>query len=109
MTARTESSARGSLVIHSARIVSGGSIVEDGWVRFEDGSVAARGTGSDWVPADIVVDARETAGHGAILTPGFVDIHGHGGANAAFDDGVDAIRTPARCTARMARRAPSSR
>jgi len=93
MTARTESSAQGSLVIHSARIVSGGSIVEDGWVRFESGSVAARGTGSDWVPADIVVDARGAAGQGAILTPGFVDIHGHGGANAAFDDGVDAIRT----------------
>jgi len=93
MTARTEISAQGSLVIRSARIVSGGSVVEDAWVRFEDGSVAARGAGSGWAPADVVVDAREMAGAGAILTPGFVDIHVHGGANAAFDDGVDAIRT----------------
>lgn len=93
MTARTESSAQGSLVIHSARIVSGGSVVEDGWVRFEHGTVAARGNGSDWTSADIVVDASEAAGRGAILTPGFVDIHGHGGASAAFDDGADAIRT----------------
>ncbi|MBS1905557.1 MAG: N-acetylglucosamine-6-phosphate deacetylase [Actinobacteria bacterium] len=93
MTARTESSAQGSLVIHSARIASGGSVVEDGWVRFENGAVAARGTGSGWAPADVVVDAIEAAGAGAVLTPGFVDIHGHGGANAAFDDGIDAIRT----------------
>lgn len=92
MTARTESSAQGSFVIHSARIVSAGEVVDDGWVRFEDGSVAARGTGSGWTSADIVVDARATAGEGAILTPGFIDIHGHGGANAAFDDGADAIR-----------------
>lgn len=92
MTARTESSAQGSLVIHSARIVSAGSVVDDGWVRFEEGIVVARGTGSGWAPADAVIDAREAAGEGAILTPGFVDIHGHGGANAAFDDGVDAIR-----------------
>ena len=93
MTARTESSAQGSLLIHSARIVSGGSVAEDGWVRFENGAVAARGIGSGWTPADVVVDARAAAGEGAILTPGFVDIHGHGGARAAFDDGVDAIRT----------------
>lgn len=83
----------GSLVIHSARIVDRGEIVDDAWVRFEDGRIAARGTGSDWVTADEVVDATEIAGAGAILTPGFVDIHGHGGAGAAFDDGVDAIRT----------------
>lgn len=93
MTVRTESSAQGSLVVHSARIVSGGSVVEDGWVRIEHGSVVARGTGSAWAPADSVVDAQDAAGPGAVLAPGFVDIHGHGGANAAFDDGADAIRT----------------
>ncbi|MBS1673266.1 MAG: N-acetylglucosamine-6-phosphate deacetylase [Actinobacteria bacterium] len=94
MTVRIENATEGSLLIHSARIVSGGAVVDDGWVRFEGGSVAARGTGSDWSAADVVIDAREAAGPGAILTPGFVDIHGHGGANAAYDDdGVDAIRT----------------
>ncbi|GAT72344.1 N-acetylglucosamine-6-phosphate deacetylase [Microbacterium sp. HM58-2] len=83
----------GSLVIHSARLVDAGAVVEDAWVRVEDGRVAATGTGSDWAPADEVVDAVATAGPGAILTPGFIDIHGHGGASAAFDDGVEAIRT----------------
>ena len=89
----THSSATGSLVIHSARIVDRGEILEDGWVRIEDGIVAARGSGSDWTTADEVVDATTVAGTGALLTPGFIDIHGHGGAGAAFDDGVEAIRT----------------
>jgi N-acetylglucosamine-6-phosphate deacetylase len=83
----------GSRVIHSARIVDGdGSITDDGWVRFEDGRVTARGTGADWSPADDVVDASAAAGPDAILTPGFIDIHGHGGAGAAYDDGAEAIR-----------------
>lgn len=93
MTARTESSAAGSLVVHSARIVSGGSVVEDGWIHIEEGVIVGRGTGSGWQPADSVVDARGAGGEGAILVPGFIDIHGHGGAGAAFDDGVEAIRT----------------
>lgn len=85
---------RGSRVIRSARIVDGdGSITEDGWVRFEDGLVAARGAGDDWDAADEVIDAVAVAGPDAILTPGFIDIHGHGGAGAAYDDGADAIRT----------------
>ncbi|MGH3690618.1 MAG: N-acetylglucosamine-6-phosphate deacetylase [Microbacterium sp.] len=88
----THSSATGSLVIHSARIIDRGEIVDDGWVRIENGVVAARGTGSTWAPADDVVDATAAAGPGALLTPGFIDIHGHGGAGASFDDGVEAIR-----------------
>lgn len=83
----------GSLVIHSARIVDRGEIVENAWVRVEDGIVASRGTGDGWTPADDIVDASGIAGADAVLTPGFVDIHGHGGAGAAFDDGVEAIRT----------------
>lgn len=90
---KTLSSATGSLVIHSVRLVDRGEITEDGWVRIEDGIVVARGTGTGWEAATDVVDAAEAAGPGAFLTPGFVDIHGHGGAGAAYDDGVDAIRT----------------
>jgi N-acetylglucosamine-6-phosphate deacetylase len=82
-----------SLVIHRARLVDGGTVVDDAWVRIEDGLVVSTGTGSTWDPADLIVDAQEAAGRGAVLTPGFVDIHGHGGAGAAFDDGIDAIRT----------------
>ncbi|MGL3149510.1 N-acetylglucosamine-6-phosphate deacetylase [Microbacterium sp. A82] len=80
-------------LIHSARLITEGEETADAWVRFEGGVVAATGTGSDWAPADAVIDATEVAGAGAILTPGFIDIHGHGGAGAAFDDGIEAIRT----------------
>lgn len=80
-------------VIHSARIIDDGVVTADAWVRFEGGVVVARGTGDDWADADEVIDATAVAGADAVLTPGFVDIHGHGGAGAAFDDGVEAIRT----------------
>lgn len=84
----------GSRVVHSVRIVDGdGSVTEDGWVRFEDGRVTDRGTGEGWTSADDVIDAVAAAGPDAVLTPGFIDIHGHGGAGAAYDDGADAIRT----------------
>lgn len=86
-------SATGSLVIHSARLVTDGTVTPRAWVRFEDGLVTARGVGDTWSPADEVVDATVTAGPDAYLTPGFVDIHGHGGGGGSFDEGIDAIRT----------------
>ncbi|MCI2957919.1 N-acetylglucosamine-6-phosphate deacetylase [Agromyces atrinae] len=77
-----------STIIHSARIVSNGSVTDDGWVRFDGDRISARGVGRSWEarPGDEVVDAG-----GRHLTPGFVDIHVHGGGGAAFDDGPEAI------------------
>jgi N-acetylglucosamine-6-phosphate deacetylase len=77
-----------STVIHGATLVTDGRVISDSWVRFEEASVAARGTGSTWSRADVVVNAE-----GAWLTPGFVDLHCHGGEGASFDEGPDAIRT----------------
>lgn len=82
-----------SRLIHSAHLITDGEQTPDAWVRFEDGLVASTGSGSDWPEADEVIDATELADTGAILVPGFIDIHGHGGAGASFDDGADAIRT----------------
>ncbi|MDQ1131293.1 N-acetylglucosamine-6-phosphate deacetylase [Microbacterium sp. SORGH_AS_0888] len=39
-----------------------------------------------------VVDAVAVAGRGAVLTPGFVDLHTHGGGGFAHEDGAAAIR-----------------
>ena len=77
-------------VIHSVRLVDDGRVTPDAWVAFADGVVLRTGTGDEWraLPAGDAIDAA-----GAYLTPGFVDIHGHGGAGASFDDGVEAIRT----------------
>ncbi|QKJ20128.1 N-acetylglucosamine-6-phosphate deacetylase [Microbacterium hominis] len=83
-------------LIHSARLVDDGRVTDDGWVLFADGRVAAVGdgeSGRDAAPAaTTVIDARALAGPGAILTPGFIDLHGHGGAGASYDEGADAIR-----------------
>ncbi|MGI6879835.1 N-acetylglucosamine-6-phosphate deacetylase [Microbacterium sp. gxy059] len=75
-------------VIHSARLVTESSIVPDSWVRFDADRIVARGTGDGWRAAGDgeVVDAGER-----LLAPGFIDLHGHGGGGAAFDDGEEAI------------------
>ncbi|WP_454118017.1 N-acetylglucosamine-6-phosphate deacetylase [Microbacterium lacticum] len=75
-------------VIHSARLVDGGEMIEDAWVAFADAVVLRTGTGDEWraLPAGDAIDAR-----GAYLTPGFIDIHSHGGAGGSYDDGLDAI------------------
>ncbi len=87
---------RVSTVVHSVRLVDAGRLVEDAWVRFDGGRVAAAGIGEGWRANterfDVVVDGSEAGGAGAILTPGFIDIHGHGGAGESYDDGPDAIR-----------------
>ena len=81
----------GDHLIHSARLVDGGTVVDDGWVRFADGVVAAVGSGSSWRSEPEVSAVPVTDAAGAWLTPGFVDIHVHGGGGASFDDGEDAI------------------
>src|SRR3954447_5436618 len=75
-----------ALLITGARIVSGGTIVEDGWVRFEHGRVADRGAGAAPAHDGEVLDAA-----GRILTPGFVDVHMHGGGGADAAGGPDAV------------------
>ena len=76
-------------IIHSARLIDAGAETPDAWIRIEAGRVAASGTGDSWrsLGADEVVDAS-----GAVLTPGFVDLHGHGGGGRAHEDGIEAIR-----------------
>lgn len=74
-----------TVVIHSVTLVSDGVRVDDAWVGFTAAAVAARGVGGSWresaSPTTTVVD-----GSGLLLTPGFVDIHVHGGGGSAFLD-----------------------
>ncbi|GAA1688450.1 N-acetylglucosamine-6-phosphate deacetylase [Microbacterium sediminicola] len=82
-------------LIHSARLVADGTSTPDTWVRFAHGTVTAIGTGDSWMASSEsseVIDAREIAGEGAILTAGFVDIHCHGGGSASFEGDDDDIR-----------------
>lgn len=86
-----------STCVHSVRLVDAGRKVEDAWVRFEQGRVSATGIGESWrrfiQPHDTIVDGGAEAGGDAVLTAGFIDIHGHGGAGASYDDGPAAIRS----------------
>ncbi|MEP6843160.1 MAG: amidohydrolase family protein, partial [Pseudolysinimonas sp.] len=88
----------GVVVIHSARLVSDGRVTEQGWVRFDGDLISAVGTGSGWqdtadLDAAELIDAEFVDAGGQWLTPGFIDIHNHGGGGAAFDGGADAIQT----------------
>lgn len=79
-----------TLVIHSAHLVDDGRSTEDAWLAFTDGVVSDAGTGAEWrsLAAAEVVDAG-----GALVSPGLIDIHGHGAGGASYDDGIEAIRT----------------
>ena len=79
-------------VIHSALLVSGGATTRDAWVAFEDDTVSAVGTGTAWRALGID-PASTTDARGRLLTPGFIDIHCHGGGGASFEDGAEAIET----------------
>ncbi|QAV70141.1 N-acetylglucosamine-6-phosphate deacetylase [Salinibacterium sp. UTAS2018] len=77
-------------LIHSATLVSDGVSQQDAWVGFEGAVVAGTGTGDSWRSrADAATDVADAGGD--YLTPGFIDIHSHGAAGAAFDDGPAAI------------------
>lgn len=62
----------------------------DGWVLLDGDRIAATGlTGVDAAPpAATTIDL-----HGRTVTPGFIDLHGHGGGGAAFDNGAEEIAT----------------
>ncbi|WP_404431603.1 N-acetylglucosamine-6-phosphate deacetylase [Microbacterium lacus] len=87
-------------IIHSVRLVDSGILTDDAWISFEGTRVAGTGTGDAWRAlsnrGDTVIDGTEIAGDGALLTPGFIDLHGHGGGGFAYDDGPAAIRAARR-------------
>lgn len=77
-------------VIHSARLVSGGTLTNDAWVRFRGDRVDARGIGDGW-RTDAAADHDTLDAAGRILTPGFIDLHCHGGGGFVAEDGASAI------------------
>jgi N-acetylglucosamine-6-phosphate deacetylase len=74
------------IMITGGRVVTGGGVLERGWVRVRAGRIEAmgRGTGEFARPDDDVVDLA-----GRWVLPGFVDIHVHGGGGMSFTDGDD--------------------
>jgi N-acetylglucosamine-6-phosphate deacetylase len=70
-----------STLVRAARLVDVAGTVEDGWVLVDGDTIRATGSGRDAPTADEVVDLGP-----ATLVPGFVDLHGHGGATEAYED-----------------------
>ncbi len=74
-------------LLHAALLTDERGETPDGWVLFDGDTIAAVGASGDGLPdADERIDLS-----GARLTPGFVDIHGHGGGGHAYDDGGDEL------------------
>ncbi|MET0579438.1 MAG: N-acetylglucosamine-6-phosphate deacetylase, partial [Ilumatobacteraceae bacterium] len=81
------------LIVHSATLVSDGTVSANSWVAVTGTRITGIGTGDGW-RALLEPDAPEPVDAcGAYLTAGFIDIHCHGGGGASFADGPDGIRT----------------
>lgn len=70
-------------IIKNAKIVTGGRILHDRSVWIREGKIAGV-VEKNFNIAGEIVDAK-----GKYLSPGFVDIHVHGGGGADFMDGAD--------------------
>lgn len=79
------------LLIHSATKTDVDGQLDAFWFHAVDGVIVATGTGDHWRSIRLGDDAIVHDALGGHLTPGFVDLHVHGGGGAAFDDGPEAI------------------
>lgn len=74
-----------SLKIEHAHLVLPYQVLQDAWLISREGKITAYGCGvSPQQTFSTVIDAK-----GQYLTPGFVDLHVHGGAGADFRDGEE--------------------
>ena len=93
----------GSFAIRNARRIDARGVQDHCWLVVRDGVIVAEGAEIDVEVGgtDDMADAfAKAAGslpiidaHGAIMTPGYVDIHAHGAWGTSFDDGADGIAT----------------
>ena len=69
------------LKIYNGQIITPSKIIKDGSVLISDGRIAAISDGNIDAPDAVVIDAK-----GKYISPGFIDIHVHGGAGHDFMD-----------------------
>ncbi|MBP1302570.1 N-acetylglucosamine-6-phosphate deacetylase [Curtobacterium sp. 1310] len=71
-------------LVRAARVVDAAGVVDDGWVLLAGAVIEAVGSGADLPTAASSPDVVDLGD--AVLTPGFIDLHGHGGGGAAYED-----------------------
>ncbi|MCU1527209.1 MAG: N-acetylglucosamine-6-phosphate deacetylase [Frondihabitans sp.] len=73
-----------SFVVTNATVVDARGEVPGSWIRVYGDSITATGTGQ--VPAAAAAAAAEQYdADGAVVTPGLIDLHGHGGGGHSYD------------------------
>lgn len=70
------------MLLMAGTVLTGASTLGAGWVEIESGRIAGVGSGAPPRPADL--DLGD-----AIVAPGFVDMHVHGGGGGAFFEATD--------------------
>ena len=79
-------------LIYNAKVITPARVIENGFVDYEDGKITQVGQNVDLS----AFDCEKLDAKGNYLSPGFIDIHCHGGGDADFMDGTfDAYITAA--------------
>jgi N-acetylglucosamine-6-phosphate deacetylase len=76
-----------SRVIHSARKLDAHGQVDEFWLAAAGDTIVAVGDGIGW--REHASEAEVIDAHGHWLTPGFIDLHGHGAGGHSYDNGPD--------------------
>ncbi len=75
----------GRITIYNAQLILPDKIIDKGYLTIEDNKIAGLGTGNyeQSMLQEELIDAN-----GNFVSPGFIDIHVHGGGNSDFMDGT---------------------
>lgn len=79
------------LVVHNARKVDADGLVDDFWLVADGERIAETGSGTGWHAAARLPDSEVIDAGGHWLTPGFIDLHCHGGGGHVYDDGAEEL------------------
>lgn len=81
---KKESYMQSTIKIINGRIITPGRIIPQGSILISNGKIVLVSEGEITTPADTVIDAE-----GQYVSPGFIDIHIHGGGGHDFMDGTE--------------------
>lgn len=79
-----------SQLFYAKQVLTGTEVVSPGAVWAVDGVIQR--VGSDWRNWDLPEDTEKQEYPDSYLTPGYIDIHHHGAAGAAYDEGYEAAK-----------------